>query len=177
VADREWLAPLIQRLKRRPLVPEGTGVAVTHGRDAIERLLPHRWPMLLIDGIDIVDLTTDAVRGHREMRPADLGFEGHFPGEAIYPGLLLVETMGQLGLTLLHFSTRATADVPPTVTAPRVRATHVHFAAFLTSVRPGDRLDLHAQVVDSSYTTIAAGQAWKNRTLAAYAVSEVYVDE
>jgi 3-hydroxymyristoyl/3-hydroxydecanoyl-(acyl carrier protein) dehydratase len=133
--------------------------------------------MLLVDGIDIVDLDGQAVRGHRAIRRSDVGFDGHFDGEPIYPGVLLIETMGQLGLTLLHFSSSRAINVPASAIPPRVRATHIHYAAFLAPVIPGDQLVLHAQVVDSGLTTIAAGQAFKSGTLAAYAVSEVYVDE
>jgi len=133
--------------------------------------------MLLIDAVDMVDLPGRAVRGRRSVRLSDVGFAGHFPGEAVYPGALLVETMGQLGLTLLHFTSSGGHEVPADTTPPRVRATHIHYAAFLAPVLPGDDLTLYAQVVDDSFTTIAAGQAYKDGVLAACGISEVYVDE
>ena len=143
----------------------------------LTRLLPHRPPMLLVSGIDVVDLDAQAVRGHRTLRADDLGFAGHFPGDAIYPGVLLIEAMGQLAITLLHFVGGQTTSVPPDVTPPRVRATHIHHATFLEPTRPGDELTLHAAVVSNDYTMIAAAQVFTRGTLAAYAVAEVYVDE
>lgn len=171
----DTLAGLVRRLKREPLVPGGTPVA--HGRPALERLLPHRAPMLLVDGVDAVDLAIGGVRGHRDLRADDLGFAGHFPGQAIYPGVLTIEAMGQLGLTLLHFAGRQTVDVDASVTPAGVRAIHIHHASFLAPFQPGDRMTLHAAVVEHGFTLVAAGQAWRGDTLAAFAISEVYIDE
>jgi len=168
---------LLRQLRREPLVPAGTGTAVAHGRAALERLLPHRAPMLLVDGVDVVDLGAGRVRGYRRLAETDLGFAGHFPGQAIYPGVLTVEAMGQLGLTLLHFAGRQTADVAPSIVPAEVRAIHIHHASFLAPFRPGDTMTLHAAVVEHGMTLVAAGQAWLGDTLAACAISEVYVDE
>ena len=177
MAVTEAFTSLLRQLKREPLVPAGTGTPVAHGRAALERLLPHRAPMLLVDGVDVVDLATGRVRGHRRLADGDLGFAGHFPGQAIYPGVLTVEAMGQLGLTLLHFAGRQTVDVATSIVPAAVRAIHIHHASFLAPFRPGDTMTLRAAVVEQGMTLVAAGQAWHGDTLAAYAISEVYVDE
>jgi 3-hydroxymyristoyl/3-hydroxydecanoyl-(acyl carrier protein) dehydratase len=133
--------------------------------------------MLLVGGIDVVDLDARAVRGHRTLRPDDVGFAGHFPEDAIYPGVLLIESMGQLAITLLHFVGGQTTTVPVDAVPPRVRATHIHHATFLEPTRPGDELTLHATVISNDFTMIAAAQVFTRGILAAYAVAEVYVDE
>jgi 3-hydroxyacyl-[acyl-carrier-protein] dehydratase len=62
----------------------------------IEQALPHRPPFLMVDGIlDIVP--NQSVVGYKEVREDEPWFKGHFPGEPLFPGVLIIETMAQIG--------------------------------------------------------------------------------
>lgn len=61
----------------------------------IMKLLPHRYPFLLVDGI--TEFTADGMRGFKNLSSAEPVFVGHFPGEPIYPGVLQIETVAQVG--------------------------------------------------------------------------------
>jgi len=68
-------------------------------------------------------------------------FDEHFPGQPVYPGSLLIETMAQLGGALLELSLRDVLDYCPRCVLSSVKA------KFRDFVRPGDTLALRAEVV------------------------------
>jgi 3-hydroxymyristoyl/3-hydroxydecanoyl-(acyl carrier protein) dehydratase len=177
VLSPEIVAALTDRLTSGPILPDGAGTALTVDRADLERLLPHRAPMLLLDAVDEVDRRSQSIRGHRHLSASDPGFAGHFPEEPVYPAVLIVEAIGQLALSFLHFADRWIVDVPPDVMPPWVQAVRIHGATFIAPFVPGDTMVLHTHVLETDSTLVAAGQAWKNGTLAAFAVSELYVDE
>lgn len=171
------LAALTRTAKRSRLWTPGPSTReVDHGRAAVERLLPHRDPFLFVDRITAVDLEKKAIAGSRRIDPADPVFAGHFPGSPIYPGVLELETMGQLGICLASFVLRKAVDVPPDATPPAVRALKIHTALFLAEVLPGDELTILATLIESDdYGAICAGQILKGDTVTAFAVMEVYL--
>lgn len=170
------LQSLLKAGRRSSLwAPENGSSRVEIGRDAIERILPHRSPFLFVDAITGVDLTQGAIRGRRRIAPDDPVFVGHFPGEPIYPGVLQLETMGQLGLCLMSFNATGSTQAPEDVTPRRVRALKIHHALFLAEVLPGDELQVIAKLITADdYTAICAGQLIKGETVCALAVMEVY---
>ena len=65
-------------------------------RSAIEAILPHREPFLLID--EVVELEPGSrVVARKKVRPDEWYLTGHFPGRPIMPGVLIVEAMAQTG--------------------------------------------------------------------------------
>ncbi len=69
----------------------------------ITKLIPHRYPMLLLDSIDIVALNDEAV-GKKNVTINEWFFQGHFPEKPIMPGVLIVEALAQTSATLVMYS-------------------------------------------------------------------------
>jgi UDP-3-O-[3-hydroxymyristoyl] N-acetylglucosamine deacetylase/3-hydroxyacyl-[acyl-carrier-protein] dehydratase len=99
---------------------------------AIENLLPHRYPMLLVDRI--LELAPgEKVVGVKNVTRNEPFFDGHFPGHAVMPGVLIIEVMGQTGGVLLLNS----------VEEPEKKVvyfTSLDAVKFRKTVIPGDQL-------------------------------------
>jgi 3-hydroxymyristoyl/3-hydroxydecanoyl-(acyl carrier protein) dehydratase len=175
--DAELLETLVRRLRRAHLTAGGAPmVPMAAGRAEIARVLPHRAPFLLLDELTAIDLGGRRMSGRRAIDPADPILAGHFPGEPIYPGVLQIEMMGQLGLCLLALCAAGAAAIAPDATPRQVRALKVHHALFAAPVLPGDALEVGAHLVEhDGLTGIVAGQIHRGDTLCSLLVMEVYL--
>jgi beta-hydroxyacyl-ACP dehydratase FabZ len=110
-------------------------------------LLPHRYPMLLVDRIDSLEPGVSA-EGIKSVTVNEPFMAGHFPGYPIMPGVLIVDALAQVaGIMMRTAPTLASASAPP---GDRVRPgvlAGIQKMRFLRPVLPGDRLRLQARHV------------------------------
>jgi 3-hydroxyacyl-[acyl-carrier-protein] dehydratase len=69
----------------------------------IQRILPHRYPFLLVDKVLDIDGTQSA-RGIKNVTMNEPHFQGHFPGNPIMPGVTIVEAMAQTAAVMVGTS-------------------------------------------------------------------------
>lgn len=101
---------------------------------AIEALLPHRPPFLLLDHVDAV--SDDEIVARKAVSSDDWFFRGHFPGHPVMPGVLIVEALAQAGAVLAARQSR----FDPATQVMYFMA--IEKARFRKPVLPGDLLKL-----------------------------------
>ncbi len=115
--------------------------------EEIMKMIPHRYPFLLIDRVADLVLDSSAV-GIKNVTMNEPFFQGHFPDHPIMPGVLLVEAMAQTSAVLVI---QTTGKVAGSV----VYFMTIDSARFRKPVRPGDQVKLHVEKVRSR------GNVWK----------------
>jgi 3-hydroxyacyl-[acyl-carrier-protein] dehydratase len=101
----------------------------------IMQILPHRYPMLLIDRITELEPMKRAA-GYKNLTFNEPFYQGHFPGNPLMPGVLMIEAMAQLGGTIIMG--------PDDFRRKTAVLTGIEKARFRRPVVPGDRLDIEA---------------------------------
>ncbi len=105
----------------------------TSGLPKPEEVLPHRSPFLFVTTVDVVEPGVSA-RGRWQLTGDEPFFGGHFPGRPTLPGVLMVESLAQLGGIAVLLDSRYAGKLPLFGGIERAR--------FRRQVLPGDTLDL-----------------------------------
>ena len=123
-------------------------------RKEIERLLPHREPMLLVDKlINIVPLKSATAIVN--VKKTSFFVQGHFPGQPVMPGVLIIEAFGQAAAALTAFSIDAKEYKDKLVYLMSVDR-----ARFRNPVLPDCQLNLDIEAIRSH------GRVWKYKGVA-----------
>lgn len=112
---------------------------------AIREILPHRYPMLMVDRIEVLE--EDRVVGIKNVTANEPFFAGHFPDFPVMPGVLIIEAMAQVaGVQVL-------STIPDRHTK-LVLLVSVEQAKFRKPVRPGDQLRIEMKLARRKATVV-----------------------
>ncbi len=115
-----------------PFVPQTAELSI----EDIMKILPHRYPFLLIDKVVSLEPRKKAV-GIKNVTMNDYFFRGHFPNRPVMPGVLIVEAMAQVGGVLMLSSEDNTGKMAYFMAADKIK--------FRRTVIPGDQLVLEVE--------------------------------
>jgi 3-hydroxyacyl-[acyl-carrier-protein] dehydratase len=106
----------------------------------IMRLLPHRYPFLLVDRITSY-VPNKSLTAYKNVTFNEHFFQGHFPGRPVMPGVLIVEAVAQAGGLLAYMSLglQSAGRVAYVMGMDKVK--------FRQPVVPGDRLDMNVEII------------------------------
>ncbi len=121
-------------------VKPGRVVSLLMGADEVKGLIPHLYPFLFIDGV--LDLDPGRrITAVKRFDPGEEFFKGHFPGNPVVPGVIIVEAIAQAGGILIarSYADRLRDASPALVGLDKVK--------FRRPVRPGDEVRFDVEVI------------------------------
>lgn len=136
----------------------------------ILKILPHRYPFLLVDRILEIDLDRGYILGQKNVTFNEPFFQGHFPDVPIMPGVLILEALAQAGGVLVHLKVQG--DKIAILLG-------VNQAKFRHPVKPGDVLLLRGQGLhfSSKGGKIKSEALVNDKVVAEAEISFVFVDK
>ena len=108
----------------------------------ILQMIPHRYPMLMVDKVTEMQLAESAI-GIKNVSINEPFFQGHFPSEPVMPGVLIIEAMAQTAAVLVMTSLGQEAE------GKLVYFMSIDGVRFRRPVVPGDRLELYVEKIQS----------------------------
>ena len=114
----------------------------------ILQMIPHRYPMLMVDKVTEMVLAESAI-GIKNVSVNEPFFQGHFPSEPVMPGVLIIEAMAQTAAVLVVATFGGESE------GKLVYFMSIDGVRFRRPVLPGDRLELHVKKVQNR------GNVWK----------------
>lgn len=121
-----------------------------YNSDDIQKIIPHRYPFLLVDTIEeIIDDTV--IIGKKCISANEMQFMGHFPEKHVMPGVLMIEALAQTGAVLLLSKEENKGKIAVLAGVNKIR--------FKRQVIPGDTLTLKVEL-----TKMKAGIGFANAT-------------
>ena len=103
----------------------------------IVKILPHRYPFLLVDKVLEIDLEKGTILAQKNVTMNEPFFQGHFPGIPLMPGVLILEALAQAGGILVHLKQNTPDKIAVLL--------FVNDAKFRRPVYPGDVLLLEGE--------------------------------
>lgn len=127
--------------------------------EEIMEILPHRYPFLFVDKVEILE---DGIKGigYKNVTINESHFQGHFPGNPVMPGVIIIETMAQVGAVVLLSQDKYKGKIPYFAGINKFR--------FKKKVLPGDTLRMEVEIVKiRSSIGIGQGKAYVGESIAA----------
>jgi beta-hydroxyacyl-ACP dehydratase FabZ len=105
------------------------------GIEEIKKILPHRYPFLMVDRI--VELSDTKARGIKNVTMNEFFFQGHYPDHPVMPGVLIVEAMAQVGAIVIMKP--GSGIIPYLASIDKMK--------FRKPVYPGDQLRMETELL------------------------------
>lgn len=105
--------------------------------DEIMEIIPHRYPFLFVDKVEIEEIGKKGI-GYKNVTMNEHFFQGHFPGNPVMPGVIIIETMAQVGSVILLLRDDFQGKTPYFAGINKFR--------FKRVVKPGDTLRMEVEI-------------------------------